>query len=305
MAAVTSVTMPPPSAKTINLLVACLCLLWGSTWVVIREGLKFLPPFTSAGIRFALAGTLMIIIASTMGRREGGKPPRLTLWITLGVLNFAVSYGIVYWTETLLPSGLVAVLWGVFPMMMAAMGHFFLPGERLRGIQWLGFVSGFAGVVLLFLTDLEQFGAAGRPAAAILLLSPLACAIGTTVVKLSGANTNSAQLNRNGMLLGAVLLLAVAAVTEREAKIDWTPTAVFSIVYLAVGGTVVTFGVYFWLLRYAEAYRLSLIVYVTTVIAVFLGWLVGAETVTWNTLLGTALIIGGVVAVVRGNRTST
>ena len=134
--------MPPPPPKTVNLLVALLCLLWGSTWVVISEGLKDLPPFTSAGVRFAIAGMLMIVVAMTMGRREGGRAPAPTLWITLGILNFAVSYGIVYWATTLLPSGLVAVLWGVFPMMMAAMGHFFLPGERLRWAQWLGFVAG-------------------------------------------------------------------------------------------------------------------------------------------------------------------
>ena len=128
------------------------------------------------------------------------------------------------------------------------------------------------------------------------------CAVGTTVVKLVGTKAKSAHLNRNGMLLGAVLLLALAAVTERDATINWTPTAIFSIGYLAVAGTVVTFGIYFWLLRYADANRLSLIAYVTTVVALFLGWLIGDETVTWNTVLGAALIIGGVVAVVRGKR---
>lgn len=297
--------MRPPSAKIINALVAVLCLLWGSTWIVIREGLRDLPPFTSAGVRFAVAGVLMIVVALMVGRREGGTKPSTKLWVLLGVLNFGVSYGIVYWTESVLPSGLVAVLWGVFPMLMAVCGHLFLPGERLHGMQWLGFVGGFAGLVLLFLTDLQEFGPEGVPAAMILLVSPVVSAIGTTVVKRIGGNTNSLLLNRNAMLLGAVLLLAVGAVTEREARIEWTPLAVFSVAYLAVAGTVLTFGIYFWLLRYADAHRLSLIAYVTPMIALFLGWLIDSEPVTAYTVAGTALILSGVLAVLRGKRRRT
>ena len=294
--------MYAPSAKVVNVLVALLCLLWGSTWIMIREGLRDLPPFTSAGIRFAIAGALMIVVAFTVGRREGGERPSTGLWVLLGTLNFGVSYGIVYWTETVLPSGLVAVLWGVFPMLMAVCGHLFLPGERLHGVQWLGFVGGFAGLVLLFFTDLQEFGPEGVPAAMILLISPVASAIGTTAVKRVAAATNSALLNRNSMLLGAVLLLAVGAVTERDARIEWTSVAVFSVAYLSVAGTVMTFGIYFWLLRYADAYRLSLIAYVTPVVALFLGWLIDSEPVTGYTLVGTALILSGVIAVLRGKR---
>jgi drug/metabolite transporter (DMT)-like permease len=291
--------MRQPAPKTITWLIALLCLLWGSTWIVIRKGLDDLPPFTSAGVRFLLAGTIMTVLAMTLGRRESGSPPRRSLWVHAGVLNFAASYGIVYWAETVLPSGLVAVLWGVFPMMMAALGHYFLPGERLAGIQWAGFLVGFAGIALLFWTDLRQFGTDGLPAAAILLLSPLACAVSTTFIKLHGANTNSTLLNRNGMLLGAALLLCLAIFTEREAEFDWTGTAVLSIAYLSICGTVVTFGIYFWLLRYAPANRLALIAYITPVIALSFSWMF-AERVTWNTILGAALIIGGVIAVVRG-----
>jgi drug/metabolite transporter (DMT)-like permease len=299
--AVRFAAMQQPAAKTINLLVALICLLWGSTWFVIRVGIKDLPPFTSSGIRFAIAGVLMAVVAMTLGRRESGGSPRTSLWIQVGVLNFAVSYGIVYCVEIVLPSGLVAVLWGVFPMMMAGMAHRFLPGEQLRGVQWLGFAVGLGGIVFLFLTDLKKFGVEALPAASILLLSPLACAISTTFIKKHGATTNSTLLNRNAMLLGAALLLLLAVATEHDAKFDWTPPAIFSIIYLAVFGTVVTFGIYFWLLRYADANRLALVAYVTPVIALIIGWIFG-EAVTWNTVLGSALIIAGVVAVMRGKR---
>ena len=292
--------MHPPSPRTINLLLALLCLLWGSTWIVIREGLNDLPPFTSAGVRFALAGLVMVALALTIGRRESGNKPPTYMWVMHGTLNFAVSYGIVYCTETVLPSGLVAVLWGVYPMMMAACGHFFLPGERLAARQWAGFFVGFAGLLLLFLTDLQNFGSVGIPAAAILLISPLVSVIGTTVVKKHGANTNSTLLNRNGMLLGAVLLLLCSLIFERDAEMNWSNAALLGIGYLALGGTVLTFGIYFWLLRYAPAYKLSLIAYVTPAIALFLGWIIDNEPVTIYTVSGSVLIMGGILGVVRG-----
>ena len=288
-----------PSATRSTLLVALLCLIWGSTWIVIQGGLRDLPPFTSAAARFGVAAAVMTGVARVMHRREGGAEPSLAFSLVLGGLNFGASYGIVYWSETRLPSGLVAVLWSVFPMMMAVSGHLFLPGDRLRGRQWLGFVVGFLGVALLFATDLREIGAEAVPAGAVLLGSPLVAAIGTTVVKRQGAHVSSVLANRNGMWIGAIGLSAVAALFERDAAVRWTAPAIASVLYLAVLGTVVTFGLYFWLLRRVAASRMSLIAYVTPAIALLLGGLVGKEPVTAWTIAGSALILGGVGLVVR------
>lgn len=281
------------------LCVSLLCLIWGSTWLVIREGLRDLPPFTSAGARFAVAAAVMALLARRLAAREGGAAPGLRITLALGGLCFGASYGIVYWTETRLPSGLVSVLWAVFPMLMAAAGHVALPGERLRPRQWTGFAAGFAGVVVLFRTDLAAIGPGAVSAGAVLLLSPLVSAVGTVVVKREGAGVSSLLLNRNGMALGAVLLLALAAATERDAPARWSGAAVASVLYLAIAGTVVTFGLYYWVMRYAPASRLSLIAYVTPAIALSLGAAVGDEPVGWHTVAGAALVLGGVAAVLR------
>ena len=104
-----------------------LCLIWGSTWLAIREGLDETPPYTSAAIRFVLAGVAMTPVARTLGKREGGGAPPFWLWSMVGLCNFALSYGIVYRTEVVLPSGLVSLLWGVFPMITGAGGSLFSP----------------------------------------------------------------------------------------------------------------------------------------------------------------------------------
>lgn len=297
--------LPRPSPLVTTCCVALLCLLWGSTWVVIREGLDDLPPFTSAGARFLLAGLAMIPLTRLLGPREGGRPPPTWLWLFLGAGNFALSYGLVYLTETHLPSGLVSVLWGVFPLMMAGIGHVYLPGERLRRRQGLGFLMGFAGLVVLYGTDVRSFGPEALPVALLLLLSPLVSAVGTALVKRHGARVSSLALNRNGMLTGAVILVAVALLRERGEPALWSPRAIASVVYLALLGTVATFGIYFWLLRTTDAARLSLIAYVTPVVALTLGWLVRGEPLTATTLGGAALVLLGVALVVRAKRART
>jgi drug/metabolite transporter (DMT)-like permease len=294
--------LPRPAPWVANACIALLCLVWGSTWVVIKEGLEDLPPLTSAAARFGLAGAAMALLARVLREREGGGDPPRWLWLSLGLLNFALSYGLVYFAETVLASGLVSVLWGVFPMMMATIGHWYLPGERLRPAQAWGFVVGFVGLVVLFARDVPSFGPRALPVALLLMLSPFVSAVGTALVKRHGASSSSLALNRNGMLVGALGLALAALLLESDVPAHWSRAAIGSIVYLALVGTVATFGLYFWLLRTVDANRMSLIAYVTPAVALTLGNLVRHEPVQAATLAGSGLILAGVVLVVRGKR---
>jgi drug/metabolite transporter (DMT)-like permease len=282
-----------------RLSMAVLCLIWGSTWIVLKGGLRDLPPFTSAGVRFLIAAFIMLAVAAVLSRREVGSRPPVWLSLTQGTVNFAISYGIVYHCETVLPSGLVSLMWGVYPMLQALAGHWFLEDERLRSGQWFGFGAALLGLALLFQTDLRGFGADGVPMALLLLLSPISTVIGTTLVKRHGKSVNSTLLNRNGMFVAAVSLLVAAFVFERGESVSWTLPAIGSVAYLSVIGTVLTFSLYFWLLRYMPAHKLGLIAFVTPGIALFLGWAVGGEPITRWTLVGAGLILAGVLLVVH------
>jgi len=283
----------------VRTLLTFLCLIWGSTWLVIKEGLQDLPPFTSAGVRFMIAAIIMVGVAAVIGSREGGSKPPVWLWLVQGTTGFAMSYGIVYHAETVLSSGLVSLLFGVYPMLQAVSGHFFLAGERLGRRQWLGFLMGLAGLILLFQTDLKSFGPKGVPTGLLLFLSPISVVIGTTLVKKYGAGSRSTLLNRNAMFFGAALLLVTAMILERDAHVMWTKPAVASVLYLAVMGTVVTFSLYYWLLRTCPAHRMALIAYVTPAIALILGWAFAGEPITSFTLSGAACILLGVVMIVH------
>jgi drug/metabolite transporter (DMT)-like permease len=285
-------TRPTPLVATG--LVGVLCLVWGSTWLVIKTGLEDLPPLWSAAVRFGVAATVMMMIAPAIARREGGAAPPWWLAAMVGLLGFAISYALVYATETVLPSGLVSVLWAVFPILQAVIGHAVLPDERLAARQWIGFAIGFVGVAVLFASDLRSLGADAIPAAALLLVSPLVSAVSSTLVKRHGAHTSSALLNRNAMAIGALALALGSVLLEPGERGSWTPAAIFGIAYLAIAGTVVTFGLYYWLLRHLPANRLSLIAYVTPPVALGLGWAFGDEPLSGTLLGGTALVLFGV-----------
>lgn len=288
-----------PGPVTVVIGVAILCVIWGSTWLVIKTGLRDLPVLSSAAARFSLAALVFLVIAPLLQRHEGGTRPPRWLALATGTLNFAIPYGLVYTAEAVIPSGLTSVLWAVFPMMTAALAHVWLPGERLRRPQWLGFSLGLGGVAVLFATDLQSIGPAALAAGGLLLLSPLSAAAGQIVLKRHAPDTSSSLLNRDGMLVAAALLWMVALPLERQSTAVLSPTAIGSVAYLAVVGTVVSFGIYFWLLRYVSASRLSLIAYVTPAIALWLGWSLGNEPLAASTIGGSALIVLGVALALR------
>ncbi|MBK8097894.1 MAG: EamA family transporter [Planctomycetes bacterium] len=278
------------------LLIAVLCLIWGSTWLGIRLGPQELP-LTAAGARFALAGLVMIVITPTLRRLEGAPPPPTWLWVTAAVTNFAGSYGILYVAETVVPSGVAAVLWAIFPVLMAIAGTVWL-GETLSRRQTGGLLLSFSGIVAMFSGDLGV-GPEALPMALLLLGSPIVSAVGTVLIKKHGSKTSSIVLNRNGMVLGAVLLGGAALLREGWRPEVWTTQGVVSMAALALVGTVFAFSTYFWLLRHMPAGKLSLISYVTPVLATLLGVAVGDGKLDGATIVGTGLVIAGVCLVVR------
>jgi drug/metabolite transporter (DMT)-like permease len=289
-----------PSPLAIRSALVVLCLVWGSSWLVIADGLKSLPPLQSVALRIWIAAAVMALATPWLRRYEPGNAPPTWLVLVVGTLQLGYSYGVVYVAETVLPSGLASLLWTVFPICMAIGAHFALPGERLARAQWFGFAVGLLGVALLFAKVLGDVDERAIPMGLFLLTSPLASTVSNVLVKRHAAHTSSVLLNRNALVVGASVLSLAALVFEHDVRGDWTPRAIASVVYLAIFATALAFGLYFWLLRAVAAHRLSLISYVNPTIALFLGWAVGREHVSVWTLAGSALVLVGVWLVVRG-----
>ncbi len=271
-------------------------LVWGTTWSAITISLRGIPPFTGVALRFALAAALLFVYAWVTREHLSAAGPgqRRLRWLH-AVLTFCCSYGVVFWAEQWVPSGLAAVLFATFPLMVAVIAHFVLPDERMTLPVIAGTVIAFAGIAVIFAEDFEVLGGSVvATASLVMLLSPLSGAVVSVCVKRWGSGMHPVPFNAVAMALAAGIMGVFAAVVERERTVALDPGPVAALLYMAIVGTAVTFPLYFWLLEHMEARQVALIGYGTPVVALFVGATFMAEPMTIRTWLGSAMVIIGV-----------
>ena len=280
-------------------LYALLVLIWSSTWVAIKIGLEDAPALLGAGVRFVLAGVLLLGFAAA--RRRSLKTDKL-LALILGLLPFAFCYGLVYWGEQYIPSGLTAVLFGVMPLYTAILAALLLKDEPLRARVLLGVALALAGLSLAFAESLE-LGHSDRAAlgAIAVVLSPLGAALGNIGLKRRAGELDAIVLNGWGMLIGGGLLLALSGATEDWGEAVWSAKALGSILYLAIVGSAVAFVTLTVLLRAMSAQASSFIALMIPFGALIFGALLYDEPITGRAVAGAALVVAGLLAA-RGGR---
>jgi drug/metabolite transporter (DMT)-like permease len=279
-------------------LFALLCLIWGSTWLVIKVGYGGLGPFNIAALRFLAAGALMALLVPALGARWPRGREQWAVVAVVGVFLFAADYGLIYWAEQWLDSGLTAVLFAVMPVLTAVAAHLYLPAEPLTPRRIGGALVAFAGVVVLFGDSLSFDAGLLWPMAAI-VASAACAAVASVFTKRHGAALHPASLNAPAMLLGALLLAAASLAAGDGLALPRDASGWWAVGYLAVAGSVVTFLIFFRLLKSWEATTMSYIAVITPVIALALGWLVLGERLTGWSLPGGALVLAGVAIALR------
>jgi drug/metabolite transporter (DMT)-like permease len=273
-------------------LYAVLVVIWSSTWVAIKIGLEDLPPLLGAGIRFALAGAGLLALARLIGR-----PLRTDARLAgvLALLPFAATYGLIYWGEQYVPSGLAAVLFGVMPLYSAVLASIALAGEPLRARLLLGIAVALAGLSLAFAESLELGHSRFALAAAIACAAaPLASAVGNVAIKRARAALDAIVLNGWAMLAGGALLLAVSAPAEAW-EVTWSAQAIGSIAYLAIIGSAVPFVGLTVLLRELPAVTVSYITLLLPFGALAFGAALYDERITLPAAGGAALVAAGLL----------
>ena len=282
-----------------------LCGIWGSTWLFIKLGLADLPPLTFAGIRFVIACTIILFFIFV---RRIRLPRTRRDWVLLaitGILSFGLNYGLVFWGEQYISSGLAALLQSTLPAFGLVFAHLHLPGERLSWTRIGGVVLGVLGVGVVFSNQLTVAGSQALAGCVALILSAMFAAYSNVLVKRYGKNLNPAVLSAGQMFFGLLLLLAVGISLEgNPLRFHWTPIALISLLYLAVVGSVIAFLLYYWLVLNMDVTKSMLIALVTPVVAVLLGMIVLNEQIGWRTLAGGAMIISGIAFIVvrRGKK---
>jgi drug/metabolite transporter (DMT)-like permease len=260
--------------------------------VAIKVGLEDTPPLLGAGVRFALAGAGLLLIARLRGRALR------TDWVlatVLAVLPFAAAYGLIYWGEQYVPSGLAAVLFGVLPIYVALIASVALQDEPLRARLFAGVALALAGLVAAFgesvaLGD-ERYAVAGAIAC---VAAPLGAAIGNVATKRRAGGLDAMVLNGWAGLGGGALLLAVSVVAEDWGGARWSAQAVGSIAYLAAVGTALAFVTLTRLLLELPAVTISFIALLLPFGALIFGAVVYGEPLTGPELGGAALVAAGI-----------
>jgi drug/metabolite transporter (DMT)-like permease len=281
-------------------LYALLVVIWSSTWVAIKIGLEDCPPLLGAGLRFALAGLLLLGIAAA--RRQSLRTDA-RLAAVLGLLPFALAYGLVYWGEQYIPSGLAAVLFGVLPLYTAVLGSLLLPDEPLRPRLVGGILIAIGGLALAFAESGESGDAElALLGAAALAIAPFGASMGNISLKLRAGALNAVVLNGWGMLIGGLVLLAASTLGEDWGELAWTAETIGSIAYLAVIGSAVPFVVLTILLRHISAQAMSFLAMMLPFGALIFGAALYSEEITLRALGGAVLVSAGLLVAQAARR---
>jgi drug/metabolite transporter (DMT)-like permease len=276
---------------------AAIYLLWGATFLAIRVAVLEMPPFFTAGLRFFVAGALLYWFM-----RLGGEPsPTATQWRSIAIIAlcmFVVTYAAIFWAEQYVPSGITAVIEATLPITTITLEVFIFRQQPFSWRTLAAVVLGFLGVGWLMLKAAPQ------------TLAVLPCVVilaGGTAWSLGAVLTRSLPLPRSlplaagaqMMLGGAVLLVLSQACGELQPFPHIPLRAALALLYLIVGGSLLGFTAYLWLLGRMPATRVASHAYVNPVVAVALGYFLAGEAITVRIVLAAALVVVSVFLILR------
>jgi len=288
-----STAAPQPKRLVIILSLLSLYTLWGGTYLGMRVALEGFPPLFVAGFRQLTAGIILYVFL----RLRGAARPTRAQWLgaaVVGGLLLLIGNGGVVFAEQWVSSGLAALALGAIPLWAALFSGLF--GRWPRPIEWCGLAIGFAGLVLL---NLENGLHANPLGAIVLLIAPISWGLGSILSQRlpspKGLMASAAQ-----MLVGGVMLFIVgSAIGERMTAFPG-PRALGAMVYLIVGGSLIGFTAYGYLLRHTRPAMATSYAYVNPLVAVGLGVALAGEHITLIGVLAMFTILGGVVLVTMG-----
>ncbi|HEX9816953.1 MAG TPA: EamA family transporter [Candidatus Thermoplasmatota archaeon] len=272
--------------------IAC-TFIWGTTWLAIKFGYGGLDAVWGASLRFLLAGIILLPIVLGMkiplpkGRRQW------SVAAFAGVAMFAIDYGLIYWGEQFLSSGLTAILFATMPLFVAIIAVIVIPSERMTPMHAAGIAIGLGGLFIIFFPDLRTGTSSIWPAVAI-VLSAVAAAATSVVVRRWGRDLHPLSLNATAMLLGGSILALASLALGETPGLPSTQQAWLSLLYLVAFGSILSFILYWNLLRQWPAHRAGLIPIATPVVAVITGFVLNDEVLTLYQWLGSAIVILGV-----------
>jgi drug/metabolite transporter (DMT)-like permease len=280
--------------------------VWGSTFLAIRFGVHEVPPFLFAAMRFSIAG--LVLYGWMMAR---GEPlPNRRQWMSvclLALLIFVVDYGLLFWAEQRVPSGIAAVMMATIPVFMALSEILLLRTQRLTVRLAFALLIGIGGVAVLmsrslnFLNLLNLGGAPVDTAGAVaIIIGAISWSIASVLTRKLPLPPSKVMSSGAQMLTGGVFLaLASAALGEFRSFHPSTVSraAWLSLLYLIIAGSIIGFTAYLWLIHHESPTKVGTYAYVNPVVAVVIGYFFGGEALGLRTILGTLCVLISVLVI--------
>jgi drug/metabolite transporter (DMT)-like permease len=291
---------PRPRRWKILLAFAVIYFVWGSTFLAIRVGVREVPPFLLAGIRFFAAGIILYIWM----RASGTASPTRREWASasvLAVLIFVLDYGLLFWAERRVPSGIAAVMMATIPAFMALAEILILRTQKLTLRLGFALLVGLAGVAVLVSRSVS-FGDApiDTSGAIALVVAAIGWSLASALTRKLPLPESKVMSSGSQMLAGGVLLILTSAMlgefrgfhAQAVSSRPWLALA-----YLIVAGSILGFTAYVWLLHHESPTKVGTYAYVNPVVAVLVGYFLGGEALGARTVVGTLLVLVSVVVI--------
>jgi len=288
-----------PTWKTL-LAFAIIYFVWGSTFLAIRVGVREVPPFLFAAMRFLVAGLVLYGWMVARGERSPSRREWMSVFL-LAFLIFVMDYGLLFWAEQRVPSGIAAVMMATIPVFMALSEIVFLRTQSLTVRLAVALLIGIGGVAVLMIHSLNLGGAPiDRAGAVALLIGSMSWSIASILTRRLPLPASKVMSSGAQMLAGGIML--VFASTALGEFRNFHPGAVsraawVSLLYLIVAGSIIGFTAYVWLIHHESPTKVGTYAYVNPVVAVLVGYFLGGETLGLRTILGTLLVLISVVVI--------
>lgn len=274
--------------------------VWGSTFLAIKVGVAIIPPALFAALRFLVAGLVLVVWVSLLGERL----PRGREWnsiLLLGSLFFLIDYGLLFWAEQRLASGIAAVILATIPLFMATCEATILKTLQFSGKLAAGLFAGTAGVVTLASQSFHgSRGSMDGSACGALVLASASWAVGSVLSRRLPLPPSQGMAAGTQMLVGGSLLMVLSGVLGNLRGFHPTkvPESVwFSLLYLILPGSVLGFTAYLWLIQHESPTKVGTYAYVNPMVAVMIGYFFAGERVGPVTAAGSCLIVLSVALV--------
>ena len=278
-----------------------ICIIWGTTYLVIRIGVEALPPMLFAGIRWIIAGTILLIVQKALGNKLPAKNEILPLAI-VGIALLGIGNGLVVVAEQWIPSGLAALLMTTLPFWIVGFESLLPKGQRINSKIIFGLIIGLIGVLLILGKDINTWINSNYLIGILALMGAvISWSLGSIYSKYRKVKVHPMMGASVQMLIAGSLQSSLGLILGEQNNFYLTGNGVFAIGYLVIFGAIFGYSSYMYAIAHLPLSLVSTYAYINPVIALILGWYILSEELTINILFAAILIVTGVMFVQKGN----